>query len=204
MTSHSIYGGIFITLLIKGNVFLLPVKIQMKNWRCFMACVALPGWDVGWLIWETDKSSVTLSLELSYVLFSDGGGLLSNGESFLSRKRCGRRCPETPWNKSAVMAGFAVKLGDYHVASLLHLLQLGLLSVYPRCTSNLIISTVFFSTAVWCSWVHCISILPVRDVIEISAIAAARLSDNWAISDVCFFFLVVGIRWKIILQCVRK
>lgn len=56
----------------------------------------------------------------SCVLFCNGGGLLSNGESFLLRKRCGRRCPETPWNKSAVMAGFAVKLGDYHVASPLH------------------------------------------------------------------------------------
>lgn len=56
----------------------------------------------------------------SCVLFCNGGGLLSNGESFLLRKRCGRRCPETPRNKSAVMAGFAVKLGDYHVASPLH------------------------------------------------------------------------------------
>lgn len=28
----------------------------------FMAWLVLPGWDVGWLIWGTDKSSVTLSL----------------------------------------------------------------------------------------------------------------------------------------------
>lgn len=111
MTSHSIYGGIFITLLIKANVFLLPVKIKMRNWLYFMACVALPGWDVGWLIWETDKSSVTLSLCWVVSCSAMAVDFWVMEKVFLLRKRCGRRWPETPRNKSAVMAGFAVSSG---------------------------------------------------------------------------------------------
>lgn len=144
-TSHSIYGEIFITFLIKANVFLLRVQIKMRKWVfLFMACLVLPGWDVAWLICGTDKSSVTLSLCWVMSCSTTAVDFWVMDKVFIGKKLW----KTLPWDALIQICSprrATCEAGMLLCGLTVALLQLLPVSVYSHSTRNFIISSVCFS-----------------------------------------------------------
>lgn len=109
-----------------------------------MGCLALPVWDVGWLIWGTDQSSVTLSLSWVMSCSTTAVDLWVMDKVFIGKKLWKTLPWEAPkqicsrsratWKARLLPRGLTVALREPPPNS-----------VYSHCTRNVIISTVCFS-----------------------------------------------------------